>query len=107
MGRMKESKYTLVQHSGFGYAHKEAFRLAVESREVSGKDIERVKKVGGVLFDTYGEAMDAEDRENYPPGVEGICPKVRGTFHHSVVDGLAIYLPDRKLGLVRVEEVKP
>lgn len=102
--RNLETKWTLVQHSGFGYAEKPGFRLAVEMREVTGKGIERVKKAGGVLFDTYSECSEAEDRENYPPGVDGILPTVRGTFHKLQIDGLALYLPDPKLGLVRKGE---
>lgn len=102
----KATKYTLVQHSGYGYGGKLGFRLAVEVRQIEGKEIERVEKAGGVLFDTFREADEAENRENYPPGVEGIYPRVRGRFHKTKVDQLAIYLPDPKLGLVRKEEVQ-
>lgn len=97
----KDWKWTLVQHSGFGFGYKLQFRLAVEERIVEGPDIERVRKAGGVLFETYEEAMGAEELENYPPGVEGLIPRVRGTFHRNKVKGLAIYLPDPKLGLVK------
>ena len=107
MGRNKESKYTLVQHSGYGYGGKPEFMAAVETRQISGKEIDRVKKVGGVVFDAFHEADEAENRENYPPGVKGIIPRVRGRFHPTAaVDRLKIYLPDPKLGLVRPEEVE-
>jgi hypothetical protein len=106
MAKQKEEKWTLVQHSGFGYGQKPEFRAAVETREVTGKTLEKVKRAGGVLFDSYGEAEDASDRENYPPGTSGLVPNARGAFHTKLeVDQLRLYLPDPKLGLVRVGEV--
>lgn len=95
-----DTKYTLVCHSGWGYGGNPQFRLAVESRMIEGREIEKVKNVGGLVFDTYDKADKAEQRENYPPGVDGLIPCVRGSFSKKKVDGLAIYLPDSKRGLV-------
>lgn len=107
MGKKAVTKWTLVQHSGFGYSRKPEFQKAVELRQIEGKDIERVEKARGVVFDSYGDAAASEDLENYPPNTVGICPNVRGTFHAKIqIDGLAVYLPDPKLGLVRFEEIR-
>lgn len=88
----KKTKWTLVQHSGFGYGHKPAFKLAVETRMISGKDIERVKKAGGLILD-YNDAEDRADAENYPDSNEGLIPTAQGTFSKMKVDYLAIYVP--------------
>lgn len=105
MSKKAVQKWTLVQHSGFGYSKKPAFQMAVEIREIEGRSVERVTKAGGVVFDSYDDAIVSEDMENYPPGVVGLAPRARGTFSNREVDGLAIYKPDPKLGLVRREEV--
>lgn len=89
---VKNVKWTLVQHSGFGYAQKPAFRRAVETRMISGKDIERVKKAGGLVLD-YNDAEDRAELENYPDSNFGLIPTVEGTFSKVKVDYLAVYVP--------------
>jgi len=91
-----DMKYTLVQHSGFGYAGDRQFMKAVELRPVEGRQIEAVKKAGGLLFDTYEQADKAEQSENYPPDVNGLIPCCLGTFHRSTVDKLKVYVPKSK-----------
>jgi len=92
--KTKPTKWTLVQHSGYGYAAKPAFKLGVETRQVEGaKEIERVRRAGGMLFDSYGEAEDQADIENYPKGYEGLEPRVLGTFADAEVDQLRVYIP--------------
>ena len=100
----KMTKWTLVQHSAFGYAHKAAFKRAVETRMISGaKEIERVKKAGGLVLD-YNDAEDRAETENYPEGYPGLIPVVQGTFSRSKVDYLAIYIP--KAAVPSTEPVK-
>ena len=85
--------YTLVQHSGFGYARNPQFKRAVEERYLSDKQAEKVKELGGLLFENYGLAHDAAEAENYPPSVQGLIPCVAGSFHKLEIDGLRLYLP--------------
>lgn len=89
--------YTLVQHSGFGYAAKPAFRQAVEMRMLTRKDeLGRVAKAGGLVFNSYGAASDAEEKENYPADVTGLYPCAKGRFSRLKIDGLAIYIPAKQ-----------
>lgn len=91
------SKYTLVQHSGFGYGEKPGFEHAVEEHSVTDREAEKVRKLGGVIFDSYEQAYDAAEHENYPPEVDGVIPQAPGTFSKVLIDGLAVYLPPRRL----------
>lgn len=89
-------KYTLVQHSGYGYGHKPAFKQGLEVRSVTLKsDLNKIVKVGGIVFDTWQEASDAEERLSYPEGYEGMLPIFRGTFSDHEIDGLRIAIPLR------------
>lgn len=91
---MAKYGYTLVQHSGFGYAGKPGFQQAVETRSIdTAKDRDLVKRVGGVLEVNGYEIDELEERVNYPPGVEGLYPKAQGTFSDKTIDGLRIYIP--------------
>lgn len=91
-----DMKWTVVQHSGFGYAHDRQFEHAVESRNVATKkEQEMVLKVGGLLFDTYGQAEDFCEEANYPADHVGLIPDVQGTFADKDVDGLKVYIPVR------------
>ena len=89
------SNYTLVRHSGFGYGGKLAFARAVEMRSLNEAEVREVKAAGGLLFDSYDSANDAEHAENYPPGVTGLIPRCTGTFSKKTIDDLAIYIPGR------------
>ena len=85
-------KYTLVQHSAFGYKGDRTFARAVEERMLHSQiEIDRVKKAGGLVFDHY--PSDEEYDVNYPEGTNGLVPQVRGTFSDRLIDGLRIYVP--------------
>ncbi|MEO6159048.1 MAG: hypothetical protein ABIQ39_15635 [Ilumatobacteraceae bacterium] len=90
-------RYTLVQHSGYGYAGKEGFAKAVETRRVSSDKVaDAIVAAGGVVIDGYVAAEDAAENENYPPDLEGLYPRVNGRFGQRKVDGLALYIPKIK-----------
>jgi hypothetical protein len=100
--------YTLVQHSGYGAAGKADFARAVEEAPVSTKaEADRVRRAGGLLFTGYSEASRYSHEINYPPGVHGIVPRAKGTFHPRVrVGGLRLYVPSEwDLALVSVREI--
>lgn len=87
-------KWTLVQHSGFGYANNPEFQQAVETRSLSNaREIKRVNDAGGMVFDSYSDASDREFEENYPPEVQGLVPKCRGLFSEKKIDELRVYIP--------------
>lgn len=89
--------YTIVQHSGYGYAKKPGMSNMTEERSVTGKKQEKaVKDAGGLLFDTYGECATACEVVNgiFDPGM-GLYPSVtRGSFSNRQVDGLKVWVPD-------------
>ena len=88
--------YTIVQHSGFGYANDPQFEQAVEERNISTKrQFNSVKKQGGIMIGTYRAAYDLCEKINYPPKVKGIIPRAQGTFAKAKIDGLAIYIPGK------------
>lgn len=90
---MAKYGYTLVQHSGYGYADKPGFKRGVESRGIdTAKERDLVKRVGGILVDTHSEVDALEEQVNFPPGT-GIYPNAQGTFSDKKVDGLRIYIP--------------
>jgi hypothetical protein len=94
MTYLTEEKWTIVQHSGFGYAGKEGFKQATETRKIStAGELKIVKRAGGVLFSTYREAEEFSEKANYPDGYNSLYPAVKGTFSSKKVDGLAIYVP--------------
>lgn len=87
-------KFTLVQHSGAGYAGKEGFSRAVEVRTVStAAEQKAVLKAGGVLFAHHVEADNVADKVNYPPEIQGMYPGCRGSFASLQVDMLPVYVP--------------
>jgi hypothetical protein len=91
--RVTVNFYTVVRHSGYGFAGKEDFRHGLEPRHVGTaghRDI--VKKVGGLLFNTYGEADDYCFNEQYA-GHDELIPKAPGRFAPQEIDGLQIYIP--------------
>lgn len=84
-------KYTLVQHSAASLGTP-GFRAAVENAAIATAAQEaKIRKAGGLVFDTYEASSDAEYAENYPPGVEGMYPRVRGRF--AKVGPLRVYIP--------------
>jgi hypothetical protein len=89
--------WTIVQHSGFGYAGKPGFAQGVEVRRITTKKEENdVKAAGGIMFDTYKEAVDFEMKASYPDDHPGLYPQAKGTFSDRMVDGLKIYIPVRE-----------
>lgn len=101
MGAVPE-KYTVVQHSGFGYGNKPEFAKGLEVRTVATKaEQDIVVRAGGVLFDTYGQADEFCDRAMYPGEREGLdlVPRARGTFSETKVDSLRVYLPATEVTL--------
>lgn len=96
MATKKVLRWTLVQHSAYGYNQDLRFQRAVEERSVEGVALKRVRHVGGVLLPSYTAASDMAEEENYPASVSGLIPRVDGTFAKEKVDGLRIYIPVKK-----------
>lgn len=85
--------YTLVQHSGVTTDHAE-FARAVELRSITTQQIDKVKAAGGLVFEDYSAASEAEESENYPPEVKGLIPQVRGGFSiETKIGGSPVYVP--------------
>lgn len=98
--------HTLVQHSGYGYGRKPGFAKAVEIRSLSAKEEKAVRKAGGLIIPDYGFAGQMEEAVNFPPEVQGLYPRCRGTFLPMEVDQLKVYLPTEYCrGLLTVREV--
>ena len=90
-------KWTIVQHSGYGYSSNPQFEHAVETRVLANNaEVRTVNQVGGLVLDSYMEAEDFCDKANYPEGNSSIIPTARGTFSHRTIDGLKIYIPLRE-----------
>lgn len=88
------SKHTVVMHSGAGYGGKQGFTRGLESRTLDSKKQEDlVRKVGGLIFNSYNEAEDYCMKEMYPANYNGLHPRAPGTFSKCTVDGLRIYVP--------------
>lgn len=95
---MATLKYTMVQHSGYGYAKKPGFEHGVEVRMITTvAEVRKVEKAGGILFDSGAEAYAFEESASFPEGHEGLYPKAAGTFSSEKIDGLAIYIPVREV----------
>lgn len=91
-------KWTVVQHSGYGYAGKPGFAKGLEVRVVHTKaEQDKVEKAGGLLFDTYIAADKFGDEAMFPPEVGGMYPQAAGTFASLEVDGLRVYVPVREV----------
>ena len=87
-------RYTVVQHSGFGYAGDETWEQGLEIRSVDTKaEQDLVRKADGVLFDTYHEADEFIERAMYPENYQGLIPKAQGEFSDKEIDQLRIYIP--------------
>jgi hypothetical protein len=93
--REKYQRWTVVQHSGYGYARNPQFKEGLEVRQVSNVTTARkIERLGGVLFDSW-EAADAYAEEEMYATVQGfgLIPAAPGSFASMVVDGLAVYIP--------------
>jgi hypothetical protein len=92
MGKLKELKYTLVEHSGWSTP---GFERAVEEAAITTTaELARVQKAGGVVYDSYTAAADAEDATNYPPGTEGIYPRAVGRFVNVLIGERRLFVPE-------------
>lgn len=92
---MPIDKYTVVQHSGFGYGGKTGFKQGLEVRAVTRQaEVRKVEKAGGILFDSYAEADKFCDEATEGPG---IYPQAKGNFAREAIDGLRIYIPVREV----------
>jgi hypothetical protein len=91
----KAQAWTIVQHSGYGYGHKEAFKAGLEVRLVEHvREIKQIVKAGGLLFESYNNALDYTYKEMYPEGHEGLVPRAPGKFLNNVfIDELRLYVP--------------
>lgn len=100
MAKLKDEKWTLVQHSAYGYQEKPGWEKAVETRRITTEaELKRVQEAGGMVFDSYNEADDQEYKSNYPQGAGDTLtyPEVKGTFSDKELDGLRIYVPIRQV----------
>lgn len=94
MPKEKNFGHTVVQHSAWGYKKDGRFAAGLESREIQTLDqLLNVRRAGGLVFQSYGEAEEYARREAYPPEVKGLIPRAPGKFSARCIDGLAIYLP--------------
>jgi hypothetical protein len=91
-----QDKWTVVQHSGFGYKGNPQFERAVEVRQIHNQgELRLVERVGGMILDSYMEAEAFAERANYTPSNNSIIPNARGTFSKLMLDDLRIYIPVR------------
>jgi hypothetical protein len=96
---VRKDRYTVVQHSGYGYAEDATFLEGLESRPLeTDAQIARINRIGGAVFDSYGEAEDFCDWAMYiahaTPGIVPEALKI-GEFDRLQVDGLAIFKPKK------------
>lgn len=90
--------YTVVQHSAWVTKRDPQFEHALESAAITEKQANKVRALGGLVFDSYGKAEDYAEAEQYPPGYAGLIPVARGTFtRHKLaeIEGRPIYVPAR------------
>ena len=94
--KLADERWTLVQHSAYGYQAKPGWDKAVETRRITTtEELARVQSVGGYVFESYDAADDQEMKSNYPKGTGPtlMYPECLGTFSHKEIDGLKIYMP--------------
>lgn len=95
--------WTIVQHSGYGYANKPGFERGLETRHITtATERNTVKKAGGLLLDSYVEAEALAMEQMYPEdGSGGLYPLAGGSFSTVQIDSLAIWLPPRDVAAIR------
>ena len=94
MTHLFKQQWTVVQHYGFGYGDKEGFKQGLEERHVETVGMfNKIRKAGGLLFNTYKEASDYAFNEMYPKSVSGMYPNAPGKFTRFKLDELRVYLP--------------
>ncbi len=91
------TRYTIVQHSGFGYNGNLSFEKGLETRRVETQDDQiKVVRAGGLLFENYNDAEEYTETEPYKGDAKALMPYAHGTFSESMIDGLRIYIPKKK-----------
>lgn len=91
--KLKNPKYTIVQHSGFGYGGKVSLRHGLEERQIRTEaKLKRVRNAGGVVFDSYREAYEYAFKEQYR-NTRGMYPNAPGPFSTVKIDELRLYIP--------------
>lgn len=102
--KLADGRWTLVQHSAFGYQAKPGWDKAVETRQITTtEELARVQSVNGYVFESYDAADDQEMKSNYPKGTTNdpvTYPEVLGTFAHKEIDGLKIYMPKTEVKVI-------
>lgn len=95
---MPTGKYTVVQHSAYGYKRDPQFQKGLESRALlNASFIRTVERAGGLIFDSYEEAERFAEKAQYPDDYRGLTPNAQGTFADQHIDGLKIYVPVRQV----------
>ena len=90
MTKLKKDLYTLVSHSGLDDA--------VEHKLITTKgDENKVRINGGVLFDSFKVADDAEFMVNYHREEGGLYPKMSGGFSKKRLGAQQIYVPSAEI----------
>ena len=96
-----EFGYTLVQHSGFGYGGDRTFQRGLEPREITSKvELNRVRKVGGLVLQNYIISEDMAEELMYPNNYpNGAAPTATyfGNFSVKTVDDLHIFVPKQTM----------
>ncbi|MGD1523968.1 hypothetical protein [Vibrio owensii] len=88
MAKLSEKKYTLVAHNGLaGYS-----MLSSISTEAQ---LSKVQNEGGIIFDTYKQADDAEYSANYAQ-TDGAIKEKSGHFSKIKHDGERIFIPTQE-----------
>lgn len=91
---MKQELWTIVQHSGFGYGQKPAFKKGIEIQRLTSKsERKKVLEEGGLIFDSYKTTDDFIMEVSYPEG-SGLAPNAPGSFSKKKIDRLRIWIPD-------------
>lgn len=85
-------KYTLVRHSGYPVGGNPQFEYATEEEAVGASELAAVNRAGGVIYNSYVEAHNASFNANYPPEIEGLIPRCKGTFVK--VGRFDLFVPD-------------
>ena len=87
------NRFTLVRHHAYIYGGDKHFEQALQVQVVStAREVTRVKKADGVLFDTYAEAQALVNAaHNAADGGD-----LLGAFSTKVIGEAPIYVPVRK-----------
>ncbi|MEU3979704.1 hypothetical protein AB0F77_06250 [Streptomyces sp. NPDC026672] len=98
MTRLKDKRWTLVQHSAYVAKQDPRFQHQVEQVSITTEaELGRVLNLGGLVFDSYMAADDAVDDVNNPTGPDGQPVEPTLTFHHSYKQsGLPLYIAPKE-----------